>query len=39
MQDDEKPGSNTTIDHIDVANVPRYTWQHKGHPTLKKYKT
>jgi hypothetical protein len=30
-QDDHHPGSN-------AANVPRYTWQHKGRPTLKKYK-
>jgi hypothetical protein len=32
------PGSNTSIDHVDAANVPGYTWQHKGRPTLKKYK-
>jgi hypothetical protein len=37
-QDDEKPSSNTSIDHVDAANVPGYTWQHKGRPTLKKYK-
>jgi hypothetical protein len=37
-QDDSQPGSNTSIDHTDAANVPGYTWQHKGHPTLKKYK-
>jgi hypothetical protein len=23
---------------VDAANVPGYTWQHKGRPTLKKYK-
>jgi hypothetical protein len=23
---------------VDAANIPRYTWQHKGRPTLKKYK-
>jgi hypothetical protein len=23
---------------VDAANVPRYTWQHKGRTTLKKYK-
>jgi hypothetical protein len=32
------PGSNTSIDHVDAANVPGYTWQHKGRHTLKKYK-
>jgi hypothetical protein len=37
-QDDHHPGSNTSIDHVDAANVPGYTWQHKGRPTLKKYK-
>jgi hypothetical protein len=37
-KDDNHPGSNTSIDHVDAANVPRYTWQHKGRPTLKKYK-
>jgi hypothetical protein len=37
-QDDDHPGSNTSIDHVDAANVPVYTWQHKGRPTLKKYK-
>jgi hypothetical protein len=36
--DDQRPGSNTSIDHVDAANVPRYTWQHKGRTTLKKYK-
>jgi hypothetical protein len=36
--DDQRPGSNTSIDHVDAANVPGYTWQHKGRPTLKKYK-
>jgi hypothetical protein len=36
--DDNYPGSNTSIDHVDAANVPWYTWQHKGRPTLKKYK-
>jgi hypothetical protein len=35
---DKYPGSNTSIDHVDAANVPGYTWQHKGRPTLKKYK-
>jgi hypothetical protein len=33
-----RPGSNTWIDHVDAANVSGYTWQHKGRPTLKKYK-
>jgi hypothetical protein len=37
-QDDGQPGSNTSIDHVDTAYVPGYTWQHKGWPTLKKYK-
>jgi hypothetical protein len=37
-QDDHHPGSNTSIDHVDAYNVPGYTWQHKGRPTLKKYK-
>jgi hypothetical protein len=23
---------------VDAANVPGYTWQHKGRPTLNKYK-
>jgi hypothetical protein len=36
-QDDHHPGYNTSIDHVDAANVPGYTWQHKGRPTLKKY--
>jgi hypothetical protein len=36
---DSYPGSNTSIEnHLDTANVPRYTWQHKGRPTLKKCK-
>jgi hypothetical protein len=38
IQDDNYPGSNTSIDHVDAANVPKYTWQHKELPTLKKYK-
>jgi hypothetical protein len=37
-QDDNHPGSNTSIDRVDADNVPGYTWQHKGRPTLKKYK-
>jgi hypothetical protein len=37
-QNDNHPGSNTSIDHMDADNVPGYTWQHKGRPTLKKYK-
>jgi hypothetical protein len=37
-QDDSNPGSNTSIDHVDAANFPGYIWQHKGRPTLKKYK-
>jgi hypothetical protein len=37
-QNDNQPGSNTSIDHIDADNVPGYTWQRKGRPTLKKYK-
>ena len=36
---DDNPGSNTSIDHVDAANVPGYTWQYKGRPTIKKYKT
>jgi hypothetical protein len=35
---DTQPGSNTSIDHVDAANVPIYTWQHKVRPILKKYK-
>jgi hypothetical protein len=27
--DDQRPGYNTSIDHVDTANVPGYTWQHK----------
>jgi hypothetical protein len=34
-QEDGKPGSNTSIDHVDAVNVPGYTWQHKGRPTFK----
>jgi hypothetical protein len=37
-KDDNHPVSNTSIDNVDAANVPGYTWQHKGRPTLKKYK-
>jgi hypothetical protein len=37
-QDNNYPGSNTSIYHVDAANVPGYTWQHKGRSTLKKYK-
>jgi hypothetical protein len=37
-QNNNHPGSNTLIDHVDAVNVPGYTWQHKGRPTLKKYK-
>jgi hypothetical protein len=37
-QNDNHSGSNTSIDHVDATNVPGYTWQHKGRPTLKKYK-
>jgi hypothetical protein len=37
-QDDNHPGSYTSIDHMDAANVPGYTWQHKGRPTIKKHK-
>jgi hypothetical protein len=36
--DANHPGSNTSIYHVDAANVPRYTWKHKGRTTLKKYK-
>jgi hypothetical protein len=36
-KDENHPGSNTSIDHVDAANVPGYTWQHKGRPTLNKY--
>jgi hypothetical protein len=28
-QNDSHPGSNTSIYHMDAANVPGYTWQHK----------
>jgi hypothetical protein len=28
-QDDEKPASNTSINHVDAANFPGYTCQHK----------
>jgi hypothetical protein len=38
-KDDNHPGSNTSIDHMDAVYVPGYTWQHKGRPTLKKYKS
>jgi hypothetical protein len=37
-KDDNYLGSNTSIDHVDAANVLGYTWKHKGRPTLKKYK-
>jgi hypothetical protein len=37
-KDDNYPGSNTSIDHVNAANVPGYTWQHKGRSMLKKYK-
>jgi hypothetical protein len=37
-KDDNHPGSNTSIDHVDAANIPGYRWQHKGRPMLKKYK-
>jgi hypothetical protein len=37
-QDDSHPGSNTSIYHVDAANVPGYTWQHKGRTSLNKYK-
>jgi hypothetical protein len=37
-QDDNHPGSNKLIDHVYAAYAPGYTWQHKGRPTLKKYK-
>jgi hypothetical protein len=37
-EDDTRPGSNTSIDHVDATNVTGYTWEHKGRPTLKKYK-
>jgi hypothetical protein len=37
-KDDHHPGYNTSIDHLDAASVPGYTWQQKGRPTLKKYK-
>jgi hypothetical protein len=35
-KDDNHLRSNTSIDHVDAANVPGYTWQHRGRPTLKK---
>jgi hypothetical protein len=37
-QGNNKPGSNTSIYHVDAAHVLGYTWHHKGRPTLKKYK-
>jgi hypothetical protein len=37
-KDDHHPGYNTSNYHVDAANVPGYTWQHKGRPTLNKYK-
>jgi hypothetical protein len=37
-QDNNHPGSNPSIYHVDAANFPGDTWQHKGRPTLKKYK-
>jgi hypothetical protein len=37
-QDDKHLGSNTSKDHMYTANIPGYTFQHKGRPTLKKYK-
>jgi hypothetical protein len=37
-KDDNHPVSNTSIDHVDAAKVPGYTWQHKGGHKLKKYK-
>jgi hypothetical protein len=37
-QDDNHPGSNILIDHLDAANVPGYTWQYNERPTLNKYK-
>jgi hypothetical protein len=37
-KDDSHPGSNTSIYHVDATNVPGYTWQHKGRPTLNKCK-
>jgi hypothetical protein len=38
-QNDSHPGSNTSIEHVDAANVPGYTWQQKGRrPTLRKLK-
>jgi hypothetical protein len=37
-QYDHHPGFNTSVDHVDAENIPGYTWQHKGLPTLKKYK-
>jgi hypothetical protein len=37
--DDQRPASNTSIDHVDASNVPGYTWQHKGRPTKRHTKT
>jgi hypothetical protein len=37
-KDNNHPGYNTSIDHVDAENVSGYTWQHKGRPALKKYK-
>jgi hypothetical protein len=37
-QNDNHPVSNTSINHVNAAKVPGYTRQHKGRPTLKKYK-
>jgi hypothetical protein len=36
-QGDSHSGPNTSIYHVYAANVPGYTWQHKGRPTLQKY--
>jgi hypothetical protein len=35
---DEHPGSSTSIDHADAANVPGYIQQYKERPDLRKYK-
>jgi hypothetical protein len=34
----ECPGSGTSIDHVDAANLPGYTWQYSRQPALKKFK-
>jgi hypothetical protein len=37
-KDDNHPGYNTSIDHVDAENIHRYTRKYKGRPTLKECK-